>query len=291
MACKGRLAEFVLHITNFIYFCSGVAILVVGALGLGSPSTVTNALSYIPQISQLSEIMYLPGISLGPSIYLTCVGSLAIILSFIGCGGAYKRNNTLIWVFGISTLLIMLFNIAVIIFYAIDPYFIETNVEYNMNITLKSSFEPVTISATGVISLPSSSSNNASAQAWVDMQFQQACCGVNGYQDYVDFSWSNNFTSIGVSNAVVPPSCCMQVIQYGVPTSTSQFANLNSCLTSAPLYTNTQGCSTYVMQQVTRYNFIYCVVAAGVTALQAIILCMTMWLLVVRFEHGVGTVL
>jgi len=81
-----------------MFQCSGVAVLVVGALGLGSPSTVVNALSYIPQISQLELIMYLPGISIGPSIYLTCAGSLAIILSFVGCGGAFKRSKCVIFV-------------------------------------------------------------------------------------------------------------------------------------------------------------------------------------------------
>lgn len=288
MACHGRMAEFVLHFTNFIYFCGGVAVLTVGAIGLADPATVVNVLSYIPQISQLSEIMYLPGVTVGPSIYLTVAGSLVIVLSFVGCGGTFRRNKSIIFTFGILTLLMMLFNIALIMFYAIDPYFIETNVEYQMNITLKSSFQPVSISSTGAITLPSSS--NASALAWVNMQFEQACCGVNSYQDYVDFSWSNNFTVSGqtVSNAVVPPSCCLQTIQYVVANTTSEFVNLTSCLTSAPRYTNTQGCINYVMEQVTRYNFIYCVVAAGFSGLQAIILCMTMWLLVVR-DDRIGT--
>jgi len=218
---------------------------------------------------------------------MTVVGSLVIILSFIGCGGTFKRSNKLILVFGISTLLIMLFNIALIMFYAIDPYFIQSNVEYNMNVTLKSSFEPVSISSTNVVSLP----NSTSAQAWVEMQFQQACCGVDGYQDYASFNWTNSFTNIAVSNALVPPSCCVQSTQYAITTSTSTFVNISSCLTAPPLYTNSQGCINYVMQQITRYNFIYCVVAAGLSGLQAIILCMTMWLLIVHFERRIGTVL
>ena len=80
-----------------MFQCCGVAVLVVGAIGLADPSTVVNALSYIPQISQLSQIMYLPGVTIGPSIYLTCAGSLAIILSFIGCGGACVRSKSIIF--------------------------------------------------------------------------------------------------------------------------------------------------------------------------------------------------
>ena len=75
-----------------------MAILVVGAIGLGSPSTVVTMLEYIPAINTLSEVMYLPGISVGPSIYLTVVGSVVIVLSFVGCGGAYKRSHHMILV-------------------------------------------------------------------------------------------------------------------------------------------------------------------------------------------------
>jgi len=74
-----------------------------------------------------------------------------------------------------------------------------------------------------------------------DLCRQQGCCGVIGYQDYAYFSWNNSFTVNGVTinNAVVPPSCCIQATQYAVASNTSEFVNLPSCLTSAPLYTNT----------------------------------------------------
>jgi hypothetical protein len=288
---KGRLAELVLHITNLIYFCSGVAVMVVGAVALGSPSAVINMLGYVPQISQLSEILNPSTIAIGPAIYLTVLGSLCIILSFVGCGGTFKKSKCVILNYGLFTLLLMLFNIAVVMFYAIDPYFIQDNVEYDMNKTLHSTFQPVSISSAGIITVPSNSTN-PEAQAWIDMQFQQACCGTDGYADYRSFSWNSTFTISGVTyvNVSVPPSCCMLIQPNQIATSINQFVNLTACLTSAPLYTNTQGCGNYVMQEVTRYNFVYCVVAAGMTGLQAIILALTLWLLVVHFDLRLGVV-
>jgi len=81
-----------------MFQCGGVAVLVVGAIGLGNPIIVANALSYVPQMPQLALVMYLPGVTQGPSIYLTIAGSLAIILSVIGCGGAFRRHKCGIFV-------------------------------------------------------------------------------------------------------------------------------------------------------------------------------------------------
>jgi len=279
MACKGRLAEFILHITNLVYFSAGIAFLVVGALGLDSPSTVIDLLSYIPQVEQLSYIMYLPGLSEPPAIYMTVIGSLVIVLSFVGCGGAFKRNKFLIMGFGLITLLMMIMNIAFVMYACIDPYYIEGDVIKNMNKTLVSSFKPMTVGNDGVLKPPS----EESAKAWVTMQAEQSCCGVNSYKDYeyVTFSVDN------YGNAVVPPSCCMQVIPGAIPESTSNFTSVTSCLGSSdPTHVYRQGCLDYVMAQVTRYGFIATVSATGLTGLQAIILCLTMWLLVLHLDKN-----
>lgn len=278
MACHGGLAELLLHITNLIYFCCGVAILVVGALMLGSPSAVDNMLSYIPHYKTLSQVMDMSGITIGPGIYLTCSGSLVIILCIIGCGGVFKRHKVIIFVFGIITLLLMLFNIAVIMFRVIDPYFVEPTIAYGMNQTLKTYFNPVSIASGGAVTLPSQSN----AQAWATLQFELACCGVNSYSDYESFTWDNSFPTLAITSARVPPSCCLQVIQDKVATNTATFVNLNLCLTSAPSYTNTQGCINYMMLEYMRYSYIYTVVAAGLTGLQAIIITLTLWLITTK---------
>lgn len=78
--------------------CSGIGILVVGALALDDPNTLVNALMYIPQIEELSLVMDISAVALGPAIYLTCFGSLVIVLSIIGVGGAFKRSKPIIMI-------------------------------------------------------------------------------------------------------------------------------------------------------------------------------------------------
>lgn len=290
---RGRLAEFILHLTNLVYFCGGVVILVLGAVALGSPQSIVNVMSYIPKINNLSQIMNLTGIAMGPSIYLIVEGSLVIILSFVGCGGAFKRKIPIVLTFGIITLLMMLFNLAVIMFWFIDPYFIKSTVEYQMNQTLQSSFIPPSISSIGLISYPSNTTD-ASAYSWNLMQLEYSCCGVAGIDDYQTAVFNSSwYSDIGVSTALVPASCCMTNVFQTVPTLTSQFVNINGCLQStlsAPVYLYTQGCINPVMAVVTQYNFVWSVAAAGFTGLQAIILGLTLWLLVNHHRERGGIV-
>jgi len=257
-----------------VYFCVGLAVLVVGALGLSNASTIIDLLTFVPKIDQLSQVIDLVGLAVGPAIYLTVTGSLVIILSFIGCGGAMKRSKPIIYIFGMTTLLMMLFNIALIMFYAIDPYFIEASVQSGMTRQLENNFESVTIDASGAINYP----NDTSAVAWNTMQFEQGCCGVGNFTDYENFSWDRTGIISGVTDSKVPPSCCLLKNPGVMPSQENDFVNVRACLDnpSSSMFVNARGCTDYVMQQVSRYNFIYTVTAAGLSGLQAIILCMTL---------------
>lgn len=85
---------------EILVFCtfqlSGIAVLTVGGIALGSPSTIVNTFYYVPGIDQLEYIVNIQGIAVGPGIYMTCLGSLVIILSFMGCGGVYKKHKGII---------------------------------------------------------------------------------------------------------------------------------------------------------------------------------------------------
>jgi hypothetical protein len=247
-------------------------------------------MSYVPAIDQLALVMNLSGgMSLHSAIYMTSAGSVVLLLSFIGCcgfgaGKKMKRRHRIVVVYGLLTLLFMLFDIALIIYLAVEPYGIQDNVEINMRTSLHKNFMPVTIGDDGSISLhdATGSDKNESANARITMQFEQACCGVTHISDYnkTNVEWDNDFSSVpdlgSVSAAKVPPSCCMQIVQNKVAVNTTEFVDLEKCMNQAPWYTNQQGCINYVMQQITRYNFVLVSVAAGLTALQAIILAMVM---------------
>jgi hypothetical protein len=278
MNCLGGITTLLLHIANFVYFVAGGVVLAYGIVGLVSPSTLVDIMSYIPQVDQLSNVVNISNVSLGTSIYMITLGGLAIVLCFVGSCGAFKGRSCIVIFYVVLTLLMMLFNIILIIFMAVDPYFIQDAVEQNMRISLEENFQPVKIDhGTGIVTLP----NDTSAEAWITMQFEQACCGVVGPSDY-DFRWNTDPNSGIPEDADVPPSCCMQYIQHKIPVNKTAFVDLQDCYdqaTTPKFATNYQGCLGYMMQQITRYNFVYQCTAAGMTGIQAIIIALSMYVI------------
>lgn len=281
MELKGKLAQLILGITNLIYFLGGIGILVVGGLGLNNSSTVIDIMVHVPGIEELSKVVDLSGVAYGPAIYLTVAGSLVIVLALVGGAGLFAKHKCVISVYGITTTVMMLFNIAVLMFYAIDPYFREGTVQSYMRDVLYDNFEPISFNSTEAIVFPT----NENAQAWAEMQFEQSCCGVFGSKDYAEFPWNNNITlpdGTFIVSAKVPPSCCLLIEPNQIPTSSDAFVDLQECLENSPRYTYQKPCSEYVMQQVTRYDYVYPVVAASLTGIQAFILALTMWLILIK---------
>lgn len=272
------MAQIILHVTNIIYFLSGAAVMSFGIIGLVDMDTVLQLLGYIPGVDRLSLVADLSAVCYAPSIYLTTAGSVVLALCVLGAvgfgvGSKFRKNHALVVVYGIVTLLFILFDIALIMFYAIDSYHMQSVVEDGMRKSLQNNFNPISIGNNNEIEIPDEL-DDPSANAWVKMQFEQSCCGVTNYTDYNAFEWNNTFTDPNVPSALVPPSCCVMKVQRHIPENTGEFVNLEECMTKPPDYTNNVGCSVYVMQQVTRYNFITVSVAASLTALQAIILAM-----------------
>lgn len=149
---------------------------------------------------------------------------------------------------------------------------------------------PVSFASNGSVIMP----EDKNAAAWAAMEFEQGCCGIRNREDYVYYSWNRTivFPDGSVVNATFPPSCCMLKKPNTVPETEGDFVNLSTCLLADgtdihPDYVYNKGCTGYVMQQATRYNFVYAVVAAGMSGLQGIILCLTLWLLVLDISNKV----
>jgi len=254
-----------------------------GITALVSPSTIVDLMSFIPAIKDLSLVVNLSGMSLGTAIYMTTAGSIVLVLSIIGCcgfgaGKKMKRRHGIVIFYGVTTLLFILCDLALIVYVAVVPYAMQSSVESNMLISLHENFIPVTIGVGGSIKLHNATDDvqKESANAWITMQFEQACCGVTSMSDYSEDNFGDWNDDWSYPNALVPPSCCMQIVQNKIPENTAEFADFALCLSSAPQYTNQQGCIDYVMQEITKYNYALVATAASLTALQAIILSFVM---------------
>jgi len=192
-----------------------------------------------------------------------------VLICIVGIIGSCTRKRWLIILYIGLVLLVLFFELGVLIYVSIESQYVESKIQNLMYTSLVMYFIPVQLNANGFIS---NATNNASA-SWEVMQFQYGCCGAYGYTDYMNFTWQtrNPSTNYHNLNATVPPSCCEQIVQYQLPSSTKQIVNLTSCMMTPPNYTNTKGCYTVLSEVYFVYGYVKIIVIAGLLAIEVIV--------------------
>jgi len=73
------------------------------------------------------------------------------------------------------------------------------------------------------------------------LSVQEECCGAYNYTDYAAIGYSQTIEVVTSIDAKVPVSCCKKVAGTGdVPSSTTEFQNLEQCLTGNAAFINDQ---------------------------------------------------
>lgn len=271
---KKRIARLILFVVNVVYFGAGLALLVIGSLGLAGDPTLEDILEYLASNEILRLVVDFGELQFGASIYFVCLGSVVIICSIFGSFGTLKKRNIIMYIFGLSKVLMILFNLALIMFNTIEPYFSQSNVERLMLKNLKENFEPVQINNdNNNITLPNAE-DKPSANAWARMEFENACCGAHGFNDYSDETFDDRLEDWKIS-----ATCCMQISQYKVPTNTTQFVD-SRCYIDADYnnieYVNIKGCAEmYAMHIIVKYQSLYVLAATSFIALEILSILLT----------------
>jgi hypothetical protein len=260
---KKRLSKLLLVILNIIYFLAAVAILTIGSLSLSGSTVFIDLLDLIESTTLIQNILDIQELTLAPAIYLVCLGSVAVVLAFIGSCGALRGRGWVLVIFGVCKFCIVLFNLALIMWNSIVPFHGKDNVQNLMLDNLKLNYEPTKLEGDNVV-LPLS---NTSAYYWATMEFTEACCAAGNHTDYLEI--------LNSTDDKVSMSCCMQIVQYKIPTTSSDLTDLTTCLDSAPEHTNYRGCIDYVMSIILTYRQIYLITAAAFIALEVLTIGLT----------------
>lgn len=134
-----------------------------------------------------SELM--PGVISQSGSILIAAGSVALIVSFLGCCGALKESQCLLASYGILLGLILGLEVAAGIYVVVARQSFENNARDVMMKTLKEQYM--------------SSSSNAATFAWNRMMAELECCGVSSFQDFQQAVHWKQLTS-----DMVPIQCC-----------------------------------------------------------------------------------
>jgi hypothetical protein len=246
----GLLVKLLVFIVNIVIWVCGILMIVFGAIALASPSTIISVFNIITGGWVVVNLINVTPLFEGVAIFMIVLGSLVFLFGFVGCHGAFKMHKMSLMNYWILLILSVLTEIALIIYAAVFPPTMNSYVQTQLTTSLKTKFEPVTISGTTV-----TYSTNIEAASWEMLQSQTQCCGVMGYEDFSTFTW--NAVSVP-SLHLIPPTCCTSKIYDGKNiTNTDQFYNLNTCLnTNPPTYYYTQPCWLVVINMVWQFGYL-----------------------------------
>uniref|UniRef100_A0A914WWJ2 Tetraspanin n=1 Tax=Plectus sambesii TaxID=2011161 RepID=A0A914WWJ2_9BILA len=167
------LVKYLLFLFNFIFWLSGIGLVVAGT---------------VIQIKYSQYINFLGDDFLSAPIVLIACGCVITLLGFFGCCGAIRENYCMTMTFGVLLGVILIVEMAV----GIASYVLKDDVEQIMKTQMIAGMARYNASEAVGVTL-----------AWNSMQQEFKCCGVDNYTD-----WRNS-TVLGDTNDV-PDSCCIQ---------------------------------------------------------------------------------
>lgn len=148
-----KLLKYVLFFFNFLFWVCGCCI-----LGFGIHLLVQNTYGIL--------FRNLPFLTLGN--VLVIVGSIIMVVAFLGCMGSIKENKCLLMSFFVLLLIILLAEVTLAILLFVYEKKINTLVAEGLNDSIQHYH-----------------SDNSTRMAWDFIQSQLQCCGVNGSSDWI----------------------------------------------------------------------------------------------------------
>ncbi|NP_001279974.1 leukocyte surface antigen CD53 isoform X1 [Callorhinchus milii] len=159
-----KVLKYILFAFNFIFWLLGCVI-----LGLGIYLLVANNFGAL--------FPSLPSLSIANVLII--VGSVTMVVAFVGYMGAIKENKCLLLSFFILLLLILMVEVVV----AIMLFFYEIQIDEYVQRDMRDGLKKL-----------EKANNTGLSDAWNQIQSQLKCCGVVNHTD-----WGRN----------VPASCCL----------------------------------------------------------------------------------
>eukprot|EP00118_Oscarella_pearsei_P024603 m.306394 g.306394 ORF g.306394 m.306394 type:complete len:245 (+) comp41213_c0_seq1:413-1147(+) len=170
LSCCGKFIKWALFVFNFILWAIGTAIL---GLGIATYIKYGNFLDELANKSWLSA-----------PIIMMAVGSVMVVICFIGCCGAWKESQCMLYIFASFIIGVILVEIAA----GVVGYLKRDELETTLQKELLNSLKEYNITPV--------------AEAWDFAQKEFKCCGAN--TTYREWWTVTNFFPINH----VPFSCC-----------------------------------------------------------------------------------
>ncbi|CAF0947953.1 unnamed protein product [Rotaria sordida] len=208
MSCGMKTMRFIIVVFNLIFFLIGLALLALGIYVVVDPS--------LKKIKEILPINSNPGVEKGLSyleviaIVIIVLGSILLIMGFLGCCGAMKQVKIFLIIYAIIVGIIILFEIAITIYFvAFKSKFRETFTP-KLKEAIRNTYEgPFGLQSNSALPKPS-----AISIAWDFIMYNFKCCGVDSKFDFINTTkwnktnpWASTMGN-GYKNFTYPITCC-----------------------------------------------------------------------------------
>jgi len=292
MGCADSCAKFVLVVINLIFLLASALLLAFGITAKASPADMTKVFSYIIPGDARNDLtnagVSLTDIVVSNAAFMIVIGVIGIVIAGFGFFGACCMVKWLLVCYGIFMILLLLGEIALIIFAAAYTETFNSTVQKSMYNVLKSGYhDGIKVNSSMSVIMP----GGAVELAWDNIQLKEKCCGANNWSDYSTFNWTNTGLvppQVYTGSAAVPISCCLQYPNSTYPPTSSSFQDIGNCLSGNSIYISQQNCFAAVdadiQSFIRQYKGIAIGIAAGIAGIELILIIMA-FLLCRRAEH------
>jgi len=285
--CFRKFAKVILIIVNIIFLLAGLLMLALGISLVAAPDKVIKFLESsgvsFESFQALSEGSFITVIK-ASGIFMIVLGGVVALVACLGFFGACCENKCLLITYAVILIIVLLAEIALIIFAAVYNRVFQHDMEKTLTKSLVKFGVDVTVLSNGTID---SSQVRESGSSWIAIQTQFQCCGVSNYTDYGTFTWNSTRCEapfVCPPRAAVPLSCCkLKDPTNKKVTSINDYQNYAACLdTAADSATNKVGCTEQFIGEaktwILRYGKIAIGIAAGIVGLELILLILTFFM-------------
>ncbi|PBC34268.1 Tetraspanin-11 [Apis cerana cerana] len=175
--CSVNFLKYVLHIYNVVLFLSG---LVVGGIGIW---TVISKHNYV---SLMTTSTY-PTLAYA----LIVAGALAVVGSWLGCGGVTSENRCVLLIYVFVVMLVFVLEAGVGALARLYEEQVGPELKMNLNRTFLENYAV----------------RRRETSAIDQMQIEFKCCGALRFEDWVVSEWHKD-ENVLKNGSLVPDSCC-----------------------------------------------------------------------------------
>lgn len=188
LACGSKCLKYILFITNFVFFLIGL-----GTVGLGVWALLDDdRILILTEVGDSGSFDVVSLIRTG-ALVLIASGGVAVLIGFLGCCGAVKENNCLLFAYCVVMVVILFVQIAAVVIAAIFQSKVTEDLKAFLKSRLSAQYD-------GDVKTGDPFSLGLDVA-----QLQFECCGIDNYMDFLSATrWQDRKNT----SDIIPLTCC-----------------------------------------------------------------------------------